>query len=94
MQPRKPLNSLVGTGGAEPNPLPDYESGVLPLHYVPRVTYLNYPAWPGLEPGTPVGVATNCNEIMWNQFRYAKRAADPAKTEDLLLTHDLFVTKI
>ena len=29
---------------------------------------------------------------MWNQFRCAKRAADPAKTEDLLLTHDLFVT--
>ena len=42
--PRKLLNSLMGTGGAEPKPLPDYESGVLPLHYVPKVTYLNYPA--------------------------------------------------
>ena len=31
---------------------------------------------------------------MWNQFRCAKRAADPAKTGNLLLTHDLFVTVI
>ena len=33
-----------------------------------------------------------CNEIVSDQFRYAKRASDPAKTRSLLLIHNLFVT--